>query len=301
MLQFRRFDRQVEPPQVPHHQLALPEVAQLADQEIQRLRAERRARVAEGPALWRGMEWLDRQLRTETLERLDRDSVSDQRKLGIVEALHQLNVRLFSYRRFLSAIAPMVRRINEREGRPAQVVELAAGYGEFTLRAPALAQRMRLDLRITGTDIVPAYVARGAAEARRRGVDARFERLDALTMDVPPGRFDIAVIAQSMHHFSAGQLARMIAACRQKLSTGFVGVDGHRSLLLLWAVPTYALLFGAPARRDFAHDALLSGRKFFSESELERIGAVGAPGASVRVRTSHPGYSVLTVDFEGRP
>ncbi len=293
MLQFRRIDRPLDPSPPGDSPAAAAEAA------IRALRDARTQRAAASGGLVRGLEALDRRLRTSTLERLDREDVSAERKLAIVKALHTLNARLFSYHRFLGAIAPLVRRVNQEEGRPARVVELAAGYGELTLRAPALARAKGLELEITGTDIVPEYLERGRAEARRRGVAASFEHLDAFRMDVEPGRFDIAVIAQSMHHFSAGGLATMISESRRVIRHGFVGVDGHRSLLLLWAVPFYALTLGAGARVDFAHDAFISGRRFWTESELELLARVGAPDAEVSVRTSHPGYSVLTVDFAG--
>ena len=229
MLQFRRFHEHSQAgrafseaePSVENGALAA-----FVDSAIRDLRDLRRERADAAGFLWRSLEGIDRTLRTETLERLDRDEVSDRRKLGIVEALHGLNVLLFSYWRFLRAAAPLIRRINQREGRPARIVELAAGYGEFTLRAPAMARRMGLDIEVTGTDIVPAYVERARSEAVRRGVRAHFEVLDAFRMDVAPSRFDIALIAQSMHHFTAGQLATMIAACRRVLTTGVVGVDG---------------------------------------------------------------------------
>jgi hypothetical protein len=297
MLQFRGLDRLAPPPTRLSDD---DDVGTAGNETVEALRRHRHDRAAAAGPLWRALEAFDSRLRTTTLERLDRPEISDDRKLGIVEALHGLNVRLLSYWRFLNAAAPMIRRINTHEGRPARIVELAAGYGELTLRAPAMAKRLGLDLEITGTDIVPAYVERGRREAQRRGVAVTFETLDAFRMDVSPGRFDLALIAQSMHHFSAGGLATMISACRGKVTTGFVGVDGHRSLLLLWFVPAYALAFGGQARLDFAHDALLSGRKFFTESELLRIGQLAAPDAAVTARTSHPGYSVLTVDFARR-
>ncbi len=304
MLQLRELNRRAlseltRQAPLPRAALGGAELESLTDRLVTELR-DTRHRLARrhGPATWL-RERFDRTLRTPALERLDRDDVSDQRKVGIVEALHGLNDLICSYDRFLGAMEPMVRRINREQGRPARVLELATGAGEFSLRCPEAAQRRGLAIEITGSDIVPAYVEKANAEAARRRVDVRFEVRNAFALDVPRGRYDLCFIGQSMHHFSAGQLALMMAQARRVCTTGFVGVDGLRSLLLLSTIPAYSLLFGSPNRLDFAHDALLSTRKFFSEPELELIARVAVPDGRATVRSSHPGYTVIHVDFEG--
>jgi len=75
-------------------------------------------------------------------------------------------------------------------------------------------------------------------------------------------------------------------------------LDGHRSLLLLGIVPGLAALMPRPA---FFHDALVTARKLYTETELELFGRLAAPDADVIVGTSGPGYSVLQVPAISRP
>ncbi len=273
----------------------MAELERLADERLAALR-EARTRVAGERGGWaRIREAVDRRLLTDALEVLDRPDVSDARKVAAVRALDRLNRLLLNYHRFLSALEPLLRRVVEREGRPARVLELACGAGAFTLECAELARRRGIPVEITGTDIVEAYVHRGNTEAWRRGRAARFEVLNAFDMSrLPEGGWDVAFIGQSLHHFSAGQMAMMIAQSRRVCTDGFVAVDGHRSLMLLTTIPVYALLAGP---LDFAHDALLSTRKFYPMPELAEIARVAAPDAAVSVRESFPGYSFLTVDW----
>jgi hypothetical protein len=81
---------------------------------------------------------------------------------------------------------------------------------------------------------------------------------------VERGAYDVVFIGQSLHHFTAGQLALMMAGTRDIQASAFVAVDGRRSLLLLSLIPGYGLCFKS---LDFAHDALLSTRKFYSEPD----------------------------------
>jgi hypothetical protein len=245
-----------------------------------------------------GLSWLaerlDRAVHTHAPELLDRDDVPVARRVAVVRKLHTFNARLFSYHRFFHALEPTVRRAAPG-GRPVRLLELAAGSGEFSLQVERLARRRGLAVQATGSDVVPEYVAGANREARRRSVGARFVELDAFTMaGVEPGAYDVAFIAQSVHHFSPGQMAAMIRAARRVCTTGFVAVDGQRSLALLGLLPVVGLALS----RDFAHDSFVSARKFYSEAELDLIAELAAPGAVRRVRSHHPGFSVLTVDFD---
>jgi len=83
--------------------------------------------------------------------------------------------------------------------------------------------------------------------------------------DLPEGAYDLAFIAQSVHHFSPGKLARMIAESRRVATTALVSVDGYRSVGMLGFVIGTAALTARPA---IIHDATLSARKFYSAPEL---------------------------------
>ena len=288
MLQFRALNRRVlarlEPPD-------FGDLDARVDRQVALLRAGRRQ--AAKRLLPRLLEGFDRALRTDAVERVDCADVSEERKLCIVGALDRLNRLLRSYERWLDALAPLIRRVNA-VGRPARVLELACGYGEFTLICAELATKKGLRVVITGSDVVPAYLQHAENQAKVREAAAEFRLVNALDMtELADDSFDVAFIGQSLHHFTPGQIAVMVADCQRVCTTGFVAVDGRRSLLLLASAPLYGAL--RVRSLDFVHDALLSARKFYSEPELELIARMAAPDADVELRASHPGYSVLRV------
>ena len=303
MLQLRRLNKEVvetlrtsEP--LPPRPWSLETLERVTNTRIDTLRRLREvAARTEGPVT-RAREAFDRHLRTTTLERLDRPEVSPERKHRIVRDLHDLNETVFSYRRFTAAMAPFIARVNERTGRPARVLELACGAGELALQLPKLAAARGLQVEVTASDVVPAYLEAGQAEAARRGVPVRFLDVNAFDLGaaVERGAYDVVFIGQSLHHFTAGQLALMMAGTRDIQASAFVAVDGRRSLLLLSLIPGYGLCFKS---LDFAHDALLSTRKFYSEPELALIAELAVPEAPARVRSSHPGYTIVTLDLDG--
>ena len=185
--------------------------------------------------------------------------------------------------------------VARRAGRPARLLELACGAGELSLQLSALAARRGLPLEVTGSDIVPGYVEGANREAEARGLPVRFRRVDALELDVERGAFDLLFIAQSVHHFSPGQLAVMIARAEAAGAALFIAADGRRALAPVFALP---LLVGITGDLGLMHDALLSARRFYSEAELRFVAEAAAPSARVELTTNHPLLTVLTVTFD---
>ncbi|MCB9759955.1 MAG: class I SAM-dependent methyltransferase [Alphaproteobacteria bacterium] len=250
----------------------------------------RRLAGARGPAA-RLAASLDAALRTEIEEHFDRAETSDADRRALARTLDRFNRLHGSYGRFLRLLRPTLDEVSAREGRPARVLELASGSGAFSMALAVHARRAGLAVEVTGSDIQPDYVRAANAASEARGAGVRFIHLDACAIDLDPGRFDLVFIANSLHHFSARQLAAMVAGARRVATTGFVGVDGHRSLYLLaWLAVVGAVL---PPWPLFLHDSVVTGRKLYSEPELEAITRLGAPDARVSVRTSWPGYSVV--------
>lgn len=296
MLQLRALNRRAlrrlerESPFPPPWQ-SMARLEALGDAWLERLRDARRGEARLAGGLAAPVEALDRALRTDTVELLDRPDVDPARKLHMVRTLARQNRLLRSHARFLATVAPHVRAIHEREGRPARLLELASGAGEFSLACAAHAARQGLPVEVTGSDIVPEYVAAANERARRRAIPARFLTLNAFDLsELPAGAFDVVFISQSLHHFSGGQLAMMMAQARRVATTAFVGVDGRRGLALVGLVPVLAAVVGGPV---LVHDATVSARKFYAEAELELLARIALPDAAVTVRSSHPGFSVL--------
>lgn len=267
------------------------------DHVIDNLRAERVRRAAASGRRARVGAAIDAALRTDAVEHMDEDGFPEKGKLAIARGLHWMNVASASYRRFFGVLRPILERVEARSGRPARVLELASGAGGFAFALDALARRRGMRVEVTASDIVPLYVERGQRRAAADRVPVAFRRIDALDMSsIADGAFDVVFIAQSVHHFSPGKLARMIAESQRVASTAFVSVDGYRSLGMVAFVSGTALMSLWPA---MVHDAVLSVRKFYGEAELEAIARMATPSANVALGRIRPMNTVLTVRFDG--
>jgi 2-polyprenyl-3-methyl-5-hydroxy-6-metoxy-1,4-benzoquinol methylase len=267
------------------------------DDAIARLRAERARRAADAGGLARVGAAIDEALRTDAVEHMDEEGYPEKGKLAIALGLHLMNVASASYRRFFTAILPILEHVEARHGRPARVLELASGAGGFAFALDALARKRGVRVEVTASDIVPLYVTRGAERAAREGVPVAFRQIDALHMEsLADGAYDLVFVAQSVHHFSPGKLARMIAESRRVATTAFVSVDGYRSLGMVAFVSGTAVLSMWPA---MVHDAVISVRKFYGEADLEAIARIAAPEARVTLGRIRPLNTTLTVRFDG--
>ncbi|MGK5092497.1 class I SAM-dependent methyltransferase [Deltaproteobacteria bacterium TL4] len=264
----------------------------LADRCIDQLRENRKKIAKNQGGLTRIRELLDRTIRTDDLEYLDDPDFPESKKVHMVRGLHYMNVMLFSYHHFLRILKPYIVQVEQQHNRPVRILELASGSGEFTLALASLAQKKGLPVEMTGSDIVEGHVLEGRKSAKKRRIPAQFIQLNAFEMStIQDEAYDMVFIAQSIHHFSPGQLAMMMAQSQRICKTAFIGVDGYRSLFLLGFVPGMGHFYTIGV-----HDAWVTARKFYSQSELELIGKLAAPDAAVKVRTSLPGYSVITVE-----
>jgi 2-polyprenyl-3-methyl-5-hydroxy-6-metoxy-1,4-benzoquinol methylase len=260
------------------------------------LRAQRIRRAGEAGRVTKVGAAIDAALRTDAIEHMDDEGYPEKGKLGIALGLHLMNVASASYRRFFATLLPTLRDVEARHGRPARVLELACGAGGFAFALDSLARRKGVRVEVTASDIVPLYVTRGHDRAAREKVPVEFRRVDALDMEsVGSGAYDVVFIAQSVHHFSPGQLARMIAEAGRVATTAFVSVDGYRSLGMVAFVSGTAILSMWPA---MVHDAVISVRKFYGEADLEAIARMGAPEAEVSLGRIRPLNTVLTVRFD---
>lgn len=273
------------------------ELERLVNDRLSEVREGRRALAADRWPGSRIAESLDRAYRTDEPEYLDDEDVSATRKQSIVGHLHRMNLLLGAYSRFLGVLTPWIRQAAARHGRRARVLELASGSGGFAIELAARASRQGLPVDIVGSDYLPAHVEAATSRALERGVPVEFRVVNAFEMDgIGVGEYDVVFIAQTMHHFSGGQLARMISQAHGVATSAFVGIDGKRALDVFAFVSAIGPLLG----RDFLHDAQVSARKMWSEPELELIARLAAPEVSVRTRSLLPGYSVLEVASAGR-
>jgi SAM-dependent methyltransferase len=240
------------------------------------------------------IELLDRALRTSDNEYMDRLNLPESERLELVKALDRQNMMMQLYPRYVDILMPLINEVAEHKKSEVRVLELASGAGGLALALAEEVRHNKMDVRITGSDIVPAYIEQGNLLTTKNNLPLSFRLLNAFNLqELDNGEFDLVVMSQSLHHFTPGQLAVIIAQCSRLMKTAFVGIDGYRSLLLTGGVPLIASLQGIGS---FTLDGLTSARKFYSELELDIIAELATGKRNHTVSCSWP-LSVLTVRF----
>ena len=240
------------------------------------------------------LELLDRAIRTSDNELMDSLNLPESERLAMVKALDRQNMMMQLYPRYIDILQPLITEVAEHAKREVRVLELASGAGGLALALAEAGQLKNLDVRITGSDIVPAFVEEGNGIAAQKKFPVTFRLLNAFDLkELEKGEFDIVVMAQSLHHFTPGQLAVIIAQSARHATTAFVGIDGYRSVLLTGGVPLVASLQGIGS---FTLDGLTSARKFYSELEQDIIAEIATGKRDHTLSCSWP-LSILTIRF----
>lgn len=289
---------------------SMTELEYVSDNWVQQWLSTRRS-VAENRGRFALLyDTMDKIIRTELPEHTDDPGVSSRRKLRIVRGIHSMNALIFTYRRYLEVLKPLIEEVSAKRNRPARLLELASGSGETAMYIVQAAKKKRLPVEVTVSDYIEHVVKDAERRAAQRGLDMQFRTINALHMGnaLESGQYDIFLIVGSMHHFKPGQLSVMIAQAKKLSAPGsiFVGIDVFRSLPMLLLLPFLHLMTAVicfPATQlvaslpDNFHDAWLTVRKAHTLYELEQIARIAAPDAAVTTKHAIPGLSVLTVRF----
>jgi ubiquinone/menaquinone biosynthesis C-methylase UbiE len=224
---------------------------------------------------------------TDEAEYLDDPNLDQEVRVRIVSHLDAMNELLGSYRLFYARMQPLIRPRGTT-----RVLDLASGHGGFALAIARAARREDVQLEVVASDIKREYLELGAERARAEGLDVEFSTQDALDLgNHARGAFDVVTCTQALHHFAPGQIAVMFAEAARIASRGVLFIDGTRSALT--AAATWAL--GVFGYRDtaFAHDSLVSFRRFFVPEELELLGRLAPRGERARAFAVAPGHCLL--------
>jgi ubiquinone/menaquinone biosynthesis C-methylase UbiE len=254
--------------------------------------SEMRRRVAESAERSGGaMNWaasVDEWWRhTDASENMDDPELDERVRVRIVTHLDSMNELLGSYRLFFERLRPLL-----RPSGATRVLDLAAGHGGFALAVARFAREERIELEIVASDIKREYLALGERRAREDRLDVRFMPQDALDLsNIPRGDFDLLTSTQALHHFAPGQIALMFAEAARVAARGVLFIDGARSALT--AAATWAVGVFGYRDRAFAHDSLVSFRRFFVPEELELLGRLGPGCDRARASAVAPGHCLL--------
>lgn len=94
------------------------------------------------------------------------------------------------------------------------VIELGCGTGEHTLLAA------EQGLTATGVDLAPTAITRARAKAQERGLDARFQVLDALTVDSLGETFDVVIDCGFFHVLPDAARTELADVLRRVMAPG---------------------------------------------------------------------------------
>ncbi|MBF0586538.1 methyltransferase domain-containing protein [Prosthecochloris sp. N3] len=241
-------------------------------------------------------ELVDRSLRTDEMEIMDSEKVPAAEKLDMMRSLDRLNSMMMLYPHYIGIIRPYIEQTALANKRPARILELAAGTGGLSLALAEEVQRHGLPAEITASDIVASYMEDGRRRAQELSLPVSFRQIDAFDLGTaPPQQYDIILVSQSLHHFSPGRIAVMIARSKAHGASLFLGMDGHRGPELLAGVPLMAILQG---KKNFMLDGYTSARKFYSESELKLIAETAIQSRNFSLNFIWP-LSVLAIPLDG--
>lgn len=220
-------------------------------------------------------------------EYLDDPEFDPDERVRVLSHLDALNELLGSYRLFFDSVRPLLRK----QGKT-RILDLAAGHAGFTLEAARIAEREGLDLELVASDVKAEYLEIGARQAKQESLRVDFVLQDALDLgNIERGRYDVITCTQSLHHFPAGLVTVMLSEALRAAGRGVMFVDGCPSLLGAAAVGSLCLIrYGD---RAFAHDAVVSFRRFFAPEELELLARLTARGSELEVRRLAPAYTLV--------
>jgi 2-polyprenyl-3-methyl-5-hydroxy-6-metoxy-1,4-benzoquinol methylase len=258
--------------------------ATLVDQTARALLAELRTRGRER-AWVRAGAWVDHVVRSERGEWMDIPDTPAWAKTMEMDLLDRFNRNAMQYDAWAREVARSLDGV-----RDARLCDLAAGSGGFYRHLAAHPpDGVRLSLR--STDLEPSYVARGAALARRDGLDVAFEPRSATDLDDLAGRVDLFTCTQAAHHLPPGLVVRMFEAAVRVAPRGMLLIDVHRGagFLLGAAVATFVT---APYFPPMVFDGVQSVRRGFTCAEFELLARL-AGVAHVTTRFVRPAHAVV--------
>lgn len=235
---------------------------------------------------------VDRFLYRDDPEWLDDPSFPEEKRTKLLDRLDALNDALGSYDAFVRRLRPLIEQANQRGTKTVRIHDLASGHAGFALR---IKQEFGADVIVEASDIKPEYLDIGRKRAKELGLNLEFYVEDALCMDgVKERGVDIITCTQSIHHFPAGMVSRMMGEASRAARSAVIFIDGERSLLGLSMFVPAGLFVG----RDLAllRDGIVSLRRMYYKEELALLAALAPgvpPSAKVSTESMGPAHGIL--------
>lgn len=216
---------------------------------------------------------LDRLLRTDRLEYLDRDDIDPKLKRSVVRALERIGDWAGTHERFAHVVLEEVADVPDPK-----ILELGSGHGGLSAKL----LEMHPTARVTVTDVEADSVAAIAAGALGSDDRATVRIMDATDIDAADGSFDLAVFALSFHHLPPALASRVIAE-GTRVADAFVIIDLPRPPAPLHILRLATMLPFAPFV-PFVHDGVISSLRTYSPSALRALAAHADPDIDLELR-----------------
>lgn len=196
---------------------------------------------------------------------------------GLLRDLARVNALSLGVRPTLAFLDRLRRDGRLPQGRPLEVLDVGAGYGDALRAVDAWAARRGVEVRLTGLDLSP-WAARAAAEATAPGRPIAWVTGDVFAHG---GSADVILSALFAHHLDDGQVVAFLRWMEARARVGWFVNDLHRHALAERGFGPLAALLGMhPAVR---HDGPASFRRAFRPAEWRGfLREAGVSGAEVR-------------------
>ena len=247
---------------------------------------------------------------TNKTEYIDLPDFPIKNKIKIVEGLDIKNNVFGTYKKIFAYLSPLIKDVNLAENRPFRILEVAGGVGDLSLGIYKESLRSahnssntssnsgeKLEVEITGSDIVAQYNEIATEKARKKGYPVVFKSIDALDIDKEvEASFDIVITLHSLHHFTPEQLIQLSRKSQKLAKQGLFAVDGTRTVgNLLFMVITALMPSLFTFNSMYVHDALISARRMYSRKYLKKLLTLGCEDSKVECEQLSLGLNYLRV------
>ncbi len=151
------------------------------------------------------------------------------------------------------------------------VLDLGTGSADLPVYLVQLGRRLKRNIHITAVDNHPR-VLEVARERTREFSEITIEAGNLLSLNYPPGAFDIVICSLTLHHFSREGAIQIIRSMNLLCRIGFLVNDLDRSHIAAWTTKCYTHL---TTRNNMTlNDSYLSVLRGFTRNEILNMARV---------------------------
>jgi ubiquinone/menaquinone biosynthesis C-methylase UbiE len=146
------------------------------------------------------------------------------------------------------------------------ILDLGTGSADLPVYLIELGRRFKRRITLTAVDNHPR-VLEVARNRTRQYPEIRIEAGNLLSLNYPPGSFDIVVCSLTLHHFSRENAIQIIHSMNLLCRTGYLVNDLERSRMAAWTTRIYTAV---TTRNEMTlKDSYLSVMRAFTMKEMQ--------------------------------